>query len=111
MRCRVEHSGGARAAVEPGALSIFSQLVLASPAGHKFAPTYSFRENSQAMRIFRAMDEDPESLWTVEQIIEAFDFPRPAVTSALYRLAKHGLIEAAGKARGATKPRILWRVK
>ena len=111
MRCRVEHNGGARAAVEPGALSIFSQLVLASPTGHKFAPTYSFRENSQAMRIFRAMDEDPESLWTVGQIIEAFDLPRAAVTSALYRLAKHGLIEAAGKSRGATKPRLLWRVK
>ena len=111
MRCRVEHNGGARAGVEPGALSIFSQLVLASPAGHKFAPTHSFRENSQAMRIFRAMDEDPESLWTVGQIIEAFGLPRAAVTSALYRLAKHGLIEAAGKARGATKPRLLWRVK
>ena len=102
---------GVMVAVGPSALSIISQLALASPAEHRPAPTYTFRDDSQAMRIFRCMDEDPESLWTVEQIIEALDLPRAAVTSALHRLAKHGLIEAAGKVRGATKPRILWRVK
>ena len=91
--------------------SLFSQVVAASPAAHKFEPTYTFKEYSQPMRLFRRMDEEPESLWSVERIMETFNLPRSSVTTALRRLAKKGLIELAGKQLRHTKPRHLWRVK
>ena len=49
--------------------SLFSQVVAASPTKHKFKPTYTFKEDSQPMRIFRTMDEDSDSLWSVERIM------------------------------------------
>ena len=55
--------------------SLFSQVVAASPAAHKFEPTYAFKEDSQPMRLFRRMDEEPESLWSVERIMETFNLP------------------------------------
>lgn len=83
----------------------------ASPTKHKFAPTYTFKEDSQPMRVFRLMDEDADSVWTVERIMDAFDLPRSSVTSALRRLARKGLVEMVGKEVRHTKPRYLWRVK
>ena len=91
--------------------SLLSQLVAASPAKYKFEPTYTFKEDSQPMRLFRRMDEEPESLWSVERIMETFNLPRSSVTTALRRLAKKGLIEVAGTQLRHTKPRYLWRVK
>ena len=91
--------------------SLFSRVVAASPTAHKFEPTYAFKEDSQPMRLFRRMDEEPESLWSVERIMETFNLPRSSVTTALRRLAKKGLIELAGKQLRHTKPRYLWRVK
>ena len=91
--------------------SLLSQVVAASPAAHKFEPTYTFKEDSQPMRVFRRMDEEPESLWSVERLMETFNLPRSSVTTALRRLAKKGLIELAGKQLRHTKPRYLWRVK
>ena len=91
--------------------SLLSQLVAASPNKYKFEPTYAFKEDSQPMRVFRRMDEEPESLWSVERIMETFNMPRSSVTTALRRLAKKGLIELAGKQLRHTKPRYLWRVK
>ena len=91
--------------------SLFSQVVAASPTKHKFERAYTFKEDSQPMRLFRRMDEEPESLWTVERIMETFNMPRSSVTTALRRLAKKGLIEVADKQLRHTKPRYLWRVK
>lgn len=91
--------------------SLLSQLVAASPTKHKFERTYTFKEDGQPMQIFRRMDEDPESLWTVEGIMETFNMPRSSVTCALRRLTKKGLIEVAHKELRHTKPRYFWRVK
>ena len=91
--------------------SLLSQVVAASPATHKFEPTYTLKDDSQPMRVFRRMDEEPESLWTVERLMETFNMPRSSVTTALRRLAKKGLIEVAGTQLRHTKPRYLWRVK
>ena len=91
--------------------SLFSQVVAASPTKHKFAPTYTFKEESQPMRVFRLMDEDADSVWTVERIMDTFDLPRSSVTTALRRLARKGLVEVVGKEVRHTKPRYLWRVK
>ena len=91
--------------------SLLSQVVAASPAAHKFEPTYTFKEDSQPMRLFRRMDEEPESLWSVERIMETFNLPRSSVTTALRRLAKKGLIEVAGTQLRHAKPRYIWQVK
>ena len=91
--------------------SLLSQLVAASSTKHKFERTYTFKEDSQPMRLFRRMDEEPESLWTVERLMETFNLPRSSVTTALRRLARKGLIEVAGTQLRHTKPRYLWRVK
>lgn len=91
--------------------SLFSQVVAASPTKHKFAPTYTFKEESQPVRVFHLMDEDADSVWTVERIMDAFDLPRSSVTTALRRLARKGLVEVVGKEARHTKPRYLWRVK
>ena len=56
--------------------SLLSQLVAASPTKHKFERTYTFKEDSQPMRIFRRMDEDSTGLWSVERIMETFNLPR-----------------------------------
>ena len=91
--------------------SLLSQLVAASPTKHKFERIYTFKEDSQPMRIFRRMDEDSTGLWSVERIMETFNLPRSSVTTALRRLARKGLIEVAGTQLRHTKPRYLWRVK
>ena len=91
--------------------SLLSQVVAASPTKHKFERTYTFKEDSQPMRIFRRMDEDSTGLWSVERIMETFNLPRSSVTTALRRLARKGLIEVAGTQLRHTKPRYLWRVK
>ena len=39
--------------------SLLSQVVAASPAAHKFEPTYTFKEDGQPMRAYlMAIDED-----------------------------------------------------
>jgi hypothetical protein len=79
--------------------------------GAQVAAASPFKKESLPMRLFRLMDEDADSTWTAERIMDTFDMPRSSVTTALRRLARKGLVEVVGKEVRRTRPRYLWRVK